>query len=250
MRGGSFASFFNSMRDGFVVQGPPEDAELESNPYFTMSDQEDYERRWQEATPIRDVFRSASELFGKAEKQKQEPKGFFESARQNGLVRTLTPSFLRKDEDDDFSSTCCPNLGLKQRIMGCAVCFLAGQLLQFFAFTATAGVLVGHPGRFARCYSLGNAMMITGSFFLSGPKRQCKKIKAKDRLLSFVVFISSMVLTLTVVFAHPFFGRALLILCLVAMQWCAQVWYILSYIPYGHTFGRTLVGKICRWCCR
>jgi hypothetical protein len=241
MDGGSFASFFRSARQGLFAGGSQEE-ELEET-YLNMATQEEHDRRWHGATPVRDAFRSASGFFGGQVEEPPESKGFFESARQKGLIRTLTPGFLRRDEDEDFASTCCPNLGFKQRICGCALCFLAGQLLQFFAFGATAGVLVGHPGRFARCYSMGNFMMVVGSFFLSGPRRQCNKIKEKNRLFTFSVFVGSMALTLTAVFASPFFGRAILILSLVIVQWCAQVWYILSYIPYGHTFGRTVVRK-------
>jgi len=162
-------------------------------------------------------------------------------------VKTLTPGFLRMDEDEDLSSSCCPNLNYKQRIFGCVCCFCAGQFMQFLAFSAAAGVLVGHPGRFARFYSLGNLMMVTGSFFLSGPKAQWRKITAKNRALTAFTFVSTMIVTLTVVRAKPFVGRALLILLLVVVQWCAQVWYILSYIPYGHTIGRKVLRK-CRRC--
>lgn len=254
MLGGSFSSFFRtaaSAAAGFRSLG--EEAEMEEgNAYTTIADEEaqnDFERRWQNNTPIRDAFRSASGFFG-GEAQEPPPKlGFFEGARQNGLIRTLTPGFLRSEQDEDFESTCCPTLGFKQRIFGCACCFAAGQLLQFFACSSLFGVLLGHPGRFARCYSMGNLMMITGSFFLSGPKRQCNKIKEKDRCLSFCAFIVSMVLTLTAVYHSPFFGRALLILLLVVIQWCAQVWYILSYVPYGHTVGRRAVKKIASCCC-
>lgn len=250
LNGGAFR-FFRSAAAGFRTVGGDEE-ELESNPYMTMADQDvqdDFERRWQNSTPIKDVFRSASELLGMQAQEPPPKVGFFEGARQKGLLRTLTPGFFKTEQDDDFASTCCPHLGFKQRIFGCACCFFAGQLLQFVACSSLVGVLVGHPGKFARCYSMGNMMMITGSFFLSGPKRQCKKIREKDRAPTFLAFILSMVLTLTVVYISPFFGRALLILLLVVVQWCAQVWYILSYIPYGHTVGRRVVKKLFTCCC-
>jgi len=253
MVGGSFARMLSAAA---AFRGLGAEEELESDDgYTTMADEEaqnDFERRWQQSNPIKDAFRSASELFGVQEKEPPPKVGFFQGARENGLMRTLTPGFLRskQEQDEDFSSTCCPNLGFQQRIFGCACCFITGQLLQFFAFGASAGVLVGHPGRFARCYSMGNLMMIAGSFFLSGPKRQCKKIREKDRAPTFCAFILSMVLTLTAVYSSPFWGRALLILLLVIIQWCAQVWYILSYIPYGHTVGRRVVKKVLACCCK
>jgi len=257
MLGGSFAGFFRSAAQGFrSAARADEEDELESggSSYTSMADEEcqnEFERRWQSSTPLSDIFQSASELLGGQAKEAPPKVGFFQGARENGLIRTLTPGFMKSmsEQDEDFASTCCPSLGLRQRVVGCACCFLAGQLLQFFAFGASAGVLLGHPGRFARCYSMGNCMMITGSFFLSGPKRQCNKIKEKDRLPTFCAFILSMVLTLTVVNSHPFWGRALLILLLVVVEWCAQVWYILSYVPYGHTIGRKVVKKLFAFCC-
>jgi len=108
---------------------------------------------------------------------------------------------------------------------------------------------VGHPGKFAFLYTLGNFLSLAGSFFLSGPKAQCQKIKAKDRVLTSFIFICTMILTLVVVFMHPFFGRALFILALVAVQWCALVWYILSYVPYGHSMGRRALRGLFSWLC-
>lgn len=251
MRSGSFAGFFKNAAAGFRSFSGDE-AELESNPYSNMADEEsqnDFEQRWQHSSPIQDAFRSASKLLGTQAKEPEPKVGFFQGAREKGLIHTLTPGFLKNEQEDDYSSTLCPNLGMKQRLFGCACCFLAGQLLQFLAVTAAAGVLVGHPGRFARCYSMGNMMMVSGSFFLSGPKRQCNKIREKDRAPTFCAFISAMVLTLTVVYSSPFLGRALLILLLVVVQWCAQVWYILSYVPYGHTVGRRVVKKLLACCC-
>lgn len=247
MREGSFAGFFRSASAGFRAST---ETEFENNQYMTMVDEEaqhDFERRWQGAAPLRDAFKSVSSVF--APEEPPQKKGFLEGARENGLIRTLTPGFLQSDEDEDFASTCCPNLGLKQRLFACACCFLAGQFLQFLALGASAGILVGHPGRFARCYTIGNIMMISGSFFLSGPKRQCKQLKVKDRATSFAVFISTMVLTLWVVYSTPFWGRALSILVLVILEWCAQVWYILSYIPYGHTMGKKVLRKVGSCCC-
>jgi len=248
---GGFAGFFRSAASGFKSYSSDDD-EFSSDGYYSMSDQESqsgYDKRWQSPAGIKNAWSSASGYF-KMQAEEPAPKvGFFQGARQNGLMNTLTPGFLRNDQDEDFASTCCPNLGLKQRIFLCACCFLAGQLLQFFAVTSSAGVLVGHPGRFARCYSMGNMMMLTGSFFLSGPRRQCNKIREKNRLVAFSAFVLSQILTLTVVYKDPFWGRALLILALVVTQWCAQVWYILSYIPYGHTIGRRVAKQVLGCCC-
>lgn len=168
-----------------------------------------------------------------------------EEEREKGLIYSLTPSFLRTDEDEDFASACCPRLGFKQRLFGCACCFLVGQLIQFCSFGAVAGVFMGHPGRFACLYTMSNIMMMAASFFLSGPQAQCRKIKAKDRFKTSFIYFATMVLTMTMVFSHHFFGRPLLIMLCVAVQWMALVWYVLSFVPYGHSFTRRTLRALC-----
>merc|ERR1719440_2774018 len=42
--------------------------------------QNDFERRWQESTPIKDAFRSASDFFGGKAEEPAPKKGFFEEA--------------------------------------------------------------------------------------------------------------------------------------------------------------------------
>lgn len=168
-----------------------------------------------------------------------------------GLLYSMTPSFLKSSEDDDFASACCPNMGFRQRLFGCACCLLAGQLIQFFSFGAFAGVLLGHPGRFACLYTLGNLTMVASSFFLSGPAAQCRRIQAKDRAATSAIYFTSMALTLVSVFSHHYPGRALVILACVAVQWVSLIWYVLSFVPYGQTTARKLVrgmgGFVCRW---
>jgi len=163
-----------------------------------------------------------------------------------GLLHTLTPSFLRHGEEDELgNSGFFPRMGLKQRLMGCACCFLVGQLLQFLSFGSMAGVLLGRPGRFAMTYTLSNVTMLLASFFLSGPAAQCRKVKAKNRLGTLLIYILSMSATMMAVFWGPFVGRFAIIMACVVIQWVALAWYVLSFVPYGHSFGRTLLRSIC-----
>lgn len=187
----------------------------------------------------------------KASTSKRDPGWFFstepEPSKERGLLDKLTPSFLRKDDEEDFASACCPQLGFKQRLFGCAVCFLIGQLMQFCSFGAVAGVFLGHPGRFACMYTTGNITMVAASFFLSGPQAQCRKIKAKGRFKTSAVYFGTMAMTMVLAFSRPFLGRALLIMLCVAVQWCALVWYVLSFVPYGRRAARRVLG-MCRSC--
>jgi len=168
---------------------------------------------------------------------------------KSGLLHSLTPRFLRNDEDEDFASACCPTLGFKQRLFGCACCFVLGQVMQFFSFGAATGILIGRPGRFAFLYTTSNMVMLAASFFLSGPQSQCRKIKAKDRAKTSLIYFTTMILTLAAVFARPFVCRALIILILVVIQWLSLVWYVLSYVPYGHSVGRRIVKSVGGWLC-
>eukprot|EP00927_Polykrikos_kofoidii_P009537 TRINITY_DN1397_c0_g1_i2.p1 TRINITY_DN1397_c0_g1~~TRINITY_DN1397_c0_g1_i2.p1 ORF type:complete len:272 (-),score=44.85 TRINITY_DN1397_c0_g1_i2:96-911(-) len=225
-----------------------EDEEI-GNPFINLQEQdaqlqEDFGRT--ASTNFRDVLYGF--VPGFLLKDRPQSKSFQDTVMKAGIVKSLTPSFLQNDEDDDIASTCCPNLGFKQRVFGCVCCVVLGQVLQFLSFGSMMGILVGHPGRFATFFSIGNILMVVASFFFSGPKQQCKKLRTKDRAPTFFTFILTMALTLFVVFGHPFFFRAIVILLLVIVQWVAQIWYILSYVPYGQKMGRAVATQLLGCC--
>eukprot|EP00933_Yihiella_yeosuensis_P014698 TRINITY_DN13066_c1_g1_i1.p1 TRINITY_DN13066_c1_g1~~TRINITY_DN13066_c1_g1_i1.p1 ORF type:complete len:193 (-),score=31.37 TRINITY_DN13066_c1_g1_i1:39-617(-) len=173
---------------------------------------------------------------------------------QQGLLgdvfRSVTPSFLREtEEEDNFFESCCPRITLRQRLFGWLCCFGMGLLLQAASFGSVVRALMGHPGHFALVYTLGNMVAMTGTFFLAGPAKQMRNMTQKNRAKNSAVFIGAMLATLVAVEATPFFGRALLILLLVVVQWMALVWYTLSYIPYGRTMARKFLRKGFGWCC-
>eukprot|EP00401_Gymnodinium_catenatum_P020401 CAMPEP_0117545048 /NCGR_PEP_ID=MMETSP0784-20121206/45893_1 /TAXON_ID=39447 /ORGANISM="" /LENGTH=275 /DNA_ID=CAMNT_0005341881 /DNA_START=11 /DNA_END=836 /DNA_ORIENTATION=+ len=242
-----FGGFVRSMTSNFLPQQADEEF---GNPYINIEAEaafhEDFARH---KGSFRDVVRSTLPGFLFPSDAPPKPANstgsfFGGGARKASIIRSMTPSFLHSEEDEDMASTCCPNIGFKQRVFGCVCCVALGQLLQFLSYGSLLGVLIGRPGRFAMLYSLGNLMMVAASFFFSGPRQQCRKIKAKDRAVTSMVFLSAMLLTLAVVFGRPFFCRAFVILLLVIVQWFAQVWYVLSYVPYGHTFGRKVVNPL------
>mmetsp|Transcript_25776 Transcript_25776/g.56882 ORF Transcript_25776/g.56882 Transcript_25776/m.56882 type:complete len:273 (-) Transcript_25776:238-1056(-) len=257
---GGGIGFFGALRSAAAGLVAPSDEEL-GNPYIDIADEEAFQEEFdrQAAPSPRTFFASAlPSFFGAGEAQasaKAKPQsrfaGFVDGAPRSKreLLRAVTPKFLRSEEDADVASTCCPQLPFTQRLFGCACCVAVGQLLQFCGFSAATGVLIGHPGRFASMWTLGNLTMMAASFFFSGPTQQCRKIRAKGRLPTFAFLVTSMFCTLVVVYGQPFLGRALVILFLVAVQWMAQVWYILSFVPYGHTVGWRILRKLGRCCC-
>ncbi|CAE8631682.1 unnamed protein product [Polarella glacialis] len=171
---------------------------------------------------------------------------------QTGLLgdvfRNITPTFLRNEEGDDFFDGCCPRITLQQRLFGWVVCLGFGLMLQAASFGAVTRALMGHPGRFAMLYTTGNVVAMVGTFFLAGPAKQMRRMSEHSRATTSVVFILAMVMTVVVAEAH-FPGRALLVILLVVIQWCALVWYTLSYIPYGRKVAKKLLRKCTSWCC-
>eukprot|EP00438_Fugacium_kawagutii_P006317 Skav230349 [mRNA] locus=scaffold1251:20431:45400:- [translate_table: standard] len=84
------------------------------------------------------------------------------------VFRSVTPSFLRKEEEEDeFLTSCCPHITWRQRVTGWLCCFSLGLLLQASSFGSLTRALFGHPGRFAMTYTLGNIVALVGTFFLA-----------------------------------------------------------------------------------
>ncbi len=81
---------------------------------------------------------------------------------------------------------------------------------------------------------------ISASLFLKGPTAQCKSMFLETRIVATLVYLVLLILTLIASFIRvPLQGFVLILL--VTLQFCAFVWYSLSYIPYG----RSYVKKMC-----
>jgi hypothetical protein len=135
----------------------------------------------------------------------------------------------------------------------------------------------GHTAQFAVLYTFGNIVSIAGSGFLLGPKRQCRNMSRARRRWATAIYLSMMVLTLFLAFTHaprppntdaprasrPARGRLahaplprplapsprsgappILVLFTVFLQWCALVWYIASYIPFGQKIITKIFKKV------
>merc|ERR1711920_806624 len=116
---------------------------------------------------------------------------------------------------------------------GFAACLGVGVLLEICSFGMLSSLLSGKAGRYACIYTLGNIIALSGTMFLAGPHRQCKRMMMEKRWVASLVFVCSMAATLLLAVLQNFPCRGLLILVLVVMQWCALIWYTLSYIPFG-----------------
>ena len=116
------------------------------------------------------------------------------------------------------------------------------------SFSRFVILLRGEPLPFVLMYTIGNLVSLSASMFLAGPKRQGSKMFGKTRRWTSIVYLTSMVATIAVCFIPMATGvRVSLLLVLVVVQFCAMVWYTLSYVPYGRSMAKNCVKKNC--CC-
>lgn len=132
----------------------------------------------------------------------------------------------------------CPSLTFQQRLWGCIYCAGVGIALTVLGFLL---LWTGHIAGFAVTYTLGNLVSIGSSCFLFGPKRQCKSMFAAKRALATSIYLCAMIVTLIVAFKH---GPFPIIIILIVTQWCALIWYLASYIPFGQKIIKKFVGGI------
>ncbi|XP_014677572.1 PREDICTED: vesicle transport protein SFT2A-like isoform X2 [Priapulus caudatus] len=83
---------------------------------------------------------------------------------------------------------------------------------------------------FAVCYTIGNIIALSGTFFLMGPLSQLKKMFAMTRLIATIVMLVALVLTLM---AALWWDNPGLTILFVIIQFVAMLWYSISYIPYA-----------------
>ena len=77
--------------------------------------------------------------------------------------------------------------------------------------------------------------------FLCGPKQQFKNMTDKTRLGTSITFLFFMALTLYFAFKKPKPSKIGVIVCGMC-QYCALLWYSLSYIPFARQIAAKLMG--------
>lgn len=110
---------------------------------------------------------------------------------------------------------------------------------QFSADRATSPA-GGHIGTFGVTYTLGNIVSLCSTGFLIGPKRQCRQMSKARRRTATAIYLTMMLSTVVTALMD---GPSILILLFCFLQWCALVWYIASYIPYGQKIISKCLGK-------
>ena len=149
--------------------------------------------------------------------------------------------FLPFNDKEEENDSIFPTLSLKDRLIGFAICFVFGYLLEFMALGSLVGLLLGRSKKFAFLYTTGNIVSIFGTFFLIGPQRQLKYMLDPIRKGASLIFIFSIILT--IISIYLFKSKLLTILCVI-IQFGAFIWYVMSYIPYGRDCLRTISQRI------
>lgn len=130
---------------------------------------------------------------------------------------------------------CCswfPEMTWRERLIGCGTCMVAGYLLSLGSFFRLKDLVTGNPLPYVLNATVGNMIALAGSFFLSGPVTQSRRMWHEKRRKATVLYIGSLVLTLLVAFT-PVPGKAFWLLILMVVQYVSILWYTLSYIPFA-----------------
>jgi Got1/Sft2-like family len=183
----------------------------------------------------------------------QSPDSYYESTfdyrsllptRNNGIEHESVPSGGGGGSDNagdilgccpEWCTNLIPTLSWRERCIGCGTCMVAGYLLSMGSFWRIADLLSGHPLPFVVNATVGNWIALAGSFFLSGPAAQWRKMWHEKRRGTTLVYLTSLVVTLLVALV-PFPSRpakGLLLLVLMLVQYGSITWYCLSYIPFA-----------------
>lgn len=109
--------------------------------------------------------------------------------------------------------------------------FCLFQVLGFFANCLSwLSLSVGNYSKYAVLMTLGSCMSLLSTTLLMGPRRQCQSMFDETRWGATMMYLGAMVCTVVAAFA---FHSAVLSAFLCLLQYCALVWYSLSYVPYG-----------------
>ncbi len=126
----------------------------------------------------------------------------------------------------------------------CTAFQLCIDLITFMSFKFFVKLIEGNPVPFAVNYTVGNTLALSSSAFLCGPKRQFKNMFDERRKLVSTVYLSCLFSTLVVVFIPlPWALKLSTLIALLITQCGANIWYSLSYVPYGRKTALKLIKK-------
>ena len=103
--------------------------------------------------------------------------------------------------------------------------------------------LFAMPKFFSIVFTSGSICSTMATFFLCGPKQQWKNMMKPYRAVISLVYLSSIIAT--VVIGIVLSDSSIVVFILAACQFCAMVWYALSYIAFGRKFCGTCLKSCC-----
>ena len=156
------------------------------------------------------------------------------------LMAGLEPSAPAPGEQtaellDEYTS--CASLTYEQRMYGFAFCALFGVMC-----SALSSVFWTRPTKFATLYSMGNLLSLASTGFLTGFARQLKNMFHGTRFAATCVYLGALIMTLVCAVELKSFPLTMVFL---VVQWCALIWYCMSYIPGG----RAALKAFAKACC-
>mmetsp|Transcript_9601 Transcript_9601/g.24456 ORF Transcript_9601/g.24456 Transcript_9601/m.24456 type:complete len:176 (+) Transcript_9601:356-883(+) len=125
-------------------------------------------------------------------------------------------------------------LSRMQRLIGFGVMFGIGL---FFSFISQLFML--NPRKFGVCYTIGNLLSLGSMMFLMGPVNQIKNMFHKARWVATLLYLGALIGTLV---SAIYYQSALLTLIFICLQFCAMIWYSISYIPYARQVIMKMLG--------
>jgi Got1/Sft2-like family len=141
---------------------------------------------------------------------------------------------------DDDDCTCCglmpDGLSWRERLLGCGTCLVAGYILSLGAFWRLVDLAAGDPYPFVMNATIGNMIALAGSFFLSGPKNQWRRMWHDKRRTATILYLSTLFGTFFIaIISKRIPGpKAIYLIILILAQYVAIFWYILTYIPFAN----------------
>uniref|UniRef100_A0A7N0TVQ5 Vesicle transport protein n=1 Tax=Kalanchoe fedtschenkoi TaxID=63787 RepID=A0A7N0TVQ5_KALFE len=108
----------------------------------------------------------------------------------------------------------------------------AGIFFIFIAFTMFLPVMVLMPQKFALCFTIGCAFIISSFFALKGPRNQLAHMTSTERLPFTLGFLGSMIGT---IYVSKILHSYILSVLFSVMQVLSLSYYVISYFPGGST---------------
>jgi hypothetical protein len=91
----------------------------------------------------------------------------------------------------------------------------------------------GNPRPFVVFFSLGVILNLLSSLFITGPQKQLTQMFDEKRRYATLTLVSSLGLTFYIATLTKLPGQAEVLMLLLAIQILAQMYYVVTYIPYG-----------------